>query len=343
MPPNIYNVYGQAGVGRDLLDSLLESDKYKDVYSQGLQTAAIKGGEIVKQTVEDAQEEIMKESGGPWEKLGFDPVAIGLGAIPGFGPLLSATYSGVKAAAKSKQMSEFSKKMRKKLKKKYGKSAGFLMDLYERTGMEKGLKEMETDSLDDALAGAKSAIMAYGTGEVIGQVGDKLIKPGTITTTAGEVTKLKPTPTASKIGIKSPDFIKQGLGPVPSIKPFDKAFDAGTKYKGGGIGMKSPDFIKSPKPVTPMGQEKLLHSLAMSQVPKKLPGVQPSGVGIRQQSPTFKTTAPKAFGTKTPGYAKQILDYYKPRNVAGRAKDLIKEDKELMQAVLQFLQGLEKR
>ena len=68
MPPNIYNVYGQAGVGRDLLDSLLEADKYKDVYSKGMQHTSIEGKKLLKKEMEEAQRQMEKEAKGPFDK-----------------------------------------------------------------------------------------------------------------------------------------------------------------------------------------------------------------------------------------------------------------------------------
>ncbi len=359
MPPNIYGTYGQAGVGREFLDSLLKSDEMKDIYKQGLLGTQIEGKKVVKKEVEEAQEQLKKEAKGPFDKLGFDPIALGLNFIPGFGQIASAAYSGIKAAKKSKDMSKFSQRLRKNLKEKFGESTGFLMDLYEGTGIDESLEEMKTSTLDDILAGAAPAALSYGTGEILGKVGDKIVKPGTTTgttigSTAGGVSKLKPTTTASKIGIKSPDFIKQGVGSSPIS--FEQA------VKGKGMGIKAPDFIKKPdfikQQVNPF-QEKLMQDLAMKQMPSKfVPKSYDSmkatvdapdykSLGVKQHSPTFKTEVPRMKQGVAPGYLKQILDYYKPRNIGGRVKDFystsIKDNKELIQDLLIFAQGMQKK
>ena len=204
MPP--YTSYKQSDVSRSWLDNLLESDRYKNLFGQGLKKTEIEGRKVVKKEVEKAEKELRKEA-----KSSFDPLTLAFAAI---NPILAATYSGTRAYSKSKKMSALSQRLKKNLSDKF-ENAGFLTDLYEGTGMEKALKGMKTSTLDDLLTGGISGATSMIFSKIFGDLGDKIVKPGTISSqaTAGEVIKK---PLESGIGIKAPDLLKPGALKSPT-------------------------------------------------------------------------------------------------------------------------------
>ena len=293
MPP--YTSYKQSDVSRSWLDNLLETDTYKNLFRQGLKKTEIEGRKVVKKEVEKAEKELRKEA-----KSSFDPLTLAFAAI---NPILAATYSGTRAYSKSKKMSALSQRLKKNLSDKFG-NAGFLTDLYEGTGMEKALKGMKTSTLDDLLTGGISGATSMIFSKIFGDLGDKIVKPGTISSqaTAGEVIKK---PLESGIGIKAPDLLKPG-----ALKPST-----------GGVGFQMPkmDFTVGQAPTIP---------------------IKPGGIGIKPTN-MFDFTPPKMETVVAPGYGQQLKEHYKPSEIKKRAKNIYEDigEKEWIEKLLKYLGG----
>ena len=318
MPPR-YTSYTQSNVSKNWINSLLESDRYKDLFSQGMLDTKLKGKKKVYEEVEKAQKKLKDKA-----KSKFDPFGLMLSLV---NPALGAGYSGLKATSKSSAVSNLSKELKSMLKEKFGDNTGYMQNLYKGTGMDEILKGMKTSSIEDLIKGITTGGIQFGIGKVLGNVGEKFAQPGTAIGSSGEVVSgLKPT----NIGFKSPNFLKEGAlksttsglqKGLPSVKSFEQALPGGmtkmTPTSEVGFQMPKIDFK--------LGQTSALP-------------IKPGGLGIKPPSDIFKFTSPQVTGV-TPGYFEQAKEIYSPKEISKRSKEFYENiaEKDWLADLIKFM------
>ena len=169
--------------------------------------------------------------------------------------------------------------------------------------MDKSLGEMKTSTLDDILSGGIAGGTSLVFSKMFGDLGDKLVKPGTeiASSTAGEVIAPKAVLDPS-IGIKHTSAA-QGLDLLP-------------KSQGS---FKTPISSKLPTDTVGFQMPKMDFKLGQSPTMQMKPG----GLGVKASNlDMFDFTSPTAQLDVVPGYIQQLKEYYNPSEIAQRGKDI---------------------